>query len=149
MGNFGLDQYEQLSGIQNNTQAFFSTQSEFCESKEAYNKKKKKAQKHFSAKEELESLLFSEEDPETKAFNEKTQVMAHRAADVGSNVITKLAGKGLAKAFVKPKSGMFGKLRTRMARKRFARNFGNQFGGAINSATHMGAAMAHEHYLKV
>jgi len=150
---FGLNQYSQLSGISDNTQAFFSCQDTLCESKEAYSKKKKKKspQAKFNSLEEVESILFSEEeeDEQTKALNDKTQQFVHQGAQVGSGIATKLIGKGLSKVFVKRKSGMFGKLRTNMARRRFAKGFSRNFGGVVNNAAHMGANIAHEKYLKV
>lgn len=144
---FGLDQYSQLSGIQNNTQAYFSDQDTFCESKEAYSKKKKKKlpQTKFNSFDELESCLFNEEDDPTDRL---VKGQLHGAADKVSNAATNLISKGVAKVAVKKKDGMFANWRTNRARRKYAKGIANKYGSSINQLTHIGADAVHEKYFK-
>jgi hypothetical protein len=143
---FGLEKALQLSGIQNNTSTYFSSQDSFCESKESFSKKKKKKiQSKFNSISELELLLFSNEDDK---YNELTKKATHKVADQVSNIATNIAGNAIAKVSVKKKSGLFPGYRTRKARREYANNFKRKYGSSVNSLTHVGADYLHDKYLK-
>jgi hypothetical protein len=145
---FGLDKVQKLSGIQNNTTAYFSDQEFYCESKESYKIKKKKLNKQtkFNSFKELEFILFS--DQETDKYNQLTNKAAHNAADKVGGIATKLTGDAIARVAVKKKTGWFPNYRTRKARRAYSQNFGRKYGASINQLAHMGADYAHEKYLK-
>lgn len=148
---FGLNQYSQLSGIQNNTQAFFSNQDTFCESKEAYSKKKtkkKSPQTKFNSLYELESCLFTEEKKEEDPTDKLIKAHVHNAADTVSNAATSLIGKGVAKLAVKERKGIFANWRTNRARRKYAKGIANKYGSSINQLAHVGADAVHEKYFK-
>jgi len=148
---FGLNQYSQLSGISNNTQAFFSNQDIFCESKEAYSKKKKKKspQTKFNSLDELEFCIFNEGDKEEEDPSDQfIKAHIHKAADNVGDAATKLIGRGVAKYAVKRKHGVLGNWRTNRARRKYANGFANRYGSSINQLAHIGADAVHEKYGK-
>jgi hypothetical protein len=145
---FGLNQYSQLSGIQNNTQAYFSNQDVFCESKEAYSKKMKSPQNKFNSLDELEFCIFNEGDKEEDPSDQFIKTQIHKAADNVGDTATKLISRGVAKYAVKRKHGVLGNWRTNRARRKYANGFANRYGSSINQLAHIGADAVHEKYGK-
>lgn len=79
--------------------------------------------------------------------NEQLTNAINAQADKLAKVGTHLAAKGAARLFIKKKTGLFGKYRTKLARKRFTKSAINKYGGYAQSATRLGAQQLVNKYL--